>query len=98
MALAALCLVAVVRHAPGPTALAQEETIVDKINDQFMKRVTHEHGIGVPCLFLHAALVAAPACSSASSWRSRSAFQFAWCASCQARYPTASALCSEESP
>ena len=39
MALAALCLVAVVRHAPGPTALAQGETIVDKINDQFMKRM-----------------------------------------------------------
>ena len=39
MALAALCLVAVVLHAPGPAALAQGETIVDKINDQFMARV-----------------------------------------------------------
>jgi len=40
MALAALGLVAVVMHAPsGPTALAQGETIVDKINDQFMARM-----------------------------------------------------------
>jgi len=39
VALASLVAVAVVVRTPGPTALAQGETIVDKINDKFMARM-----------------------------------------------------------
>jgi len=39
MALAALGLVAVSKNTPVPDALAQGETIVDKINDKFMARM-----------------------------------------------------------
>ena len=39
-ALAALGLVAVVLHTPGPqVVLSEGETIVDKINDKFMARM-----------------------------------------------------------
>ena len=39
-ALAALGLVAVILHAPGPqVVLSQGETIVDQINDKFMARM-----------------------------------------------------------
>ena len=36
VAMTSLMAVAVVVHMPGPAALVQGETIVDKINDKFM--------------------------------------------------------------